>query len=115
MRSRVLPGLTLMGRNGFVGTVMSGSCCASASGTATGLPLAMDAPSYMCAAPGDTRALASALTALASNPLRRARLGRAGPERGRERFSVDAMGRALVRVYSGLAGGAPGAAHEAAA
>jgi glycosyltransferase involved in cell wall biosynthesis len=66
-------------------------------------------------APGDTRALGSALTALASNPARRARLGRAGPERARERFSVDAMGRDLVRIYSGLIRGAPGAAHEAAA
>jgi glycosyltransferase involved in cell wall biosynthesis len=66
-------------------------------------------------APGDTRALGSALTTLASNPLRRARLGRAGPERARERFSVETMGRDLVRIYSGLTRGAPGAAHEAAA
>lgn len=66
-------------------------------------------------APGDTRALGSAVTALASNPLRRARLGRAGPDRARERFSVEAMARAMVRIYSGLAGDAPGAPHEAAA
>jgi glycosyltransferase involved in cell wall biosynthesis len=74
-----------------------------------------DARTGVLVAPGDARALASALAALASNPLRRARLARAGKERARERFSIQAMGRALVRIYSELCGTAPAAAREAAA
>ena len=74
-----------------------------------------DARTGVLVEPGDARALASALAALASNPLRRARLARAGRERARDRFSIQAMGRALVRIYSELCGTAPEAAREAAA
>jgi glycosyltransferase involved in cell wall biosynthesis len=74
-----------------------------------------DARTGVLVAPGDARALASAVTALATNPLRRARLGRAGPERARERFSIEAMGRALVRIYSELCRIDPRVAREAAA
>jgi glycosyltransferase involved in cell wall biosynthesis len=74
-----------------------------------------DARTGVLVTPGDARALAAAVTALASNPLRRSRLGRAGPERARERFSIEAMGRALVRIYSDLSGVVPHVAHEAAA
>jgi glycosyltransferase involved in cell wall biosynthesis len=74
-----------------------------------------DARTGVLVAPGDARALAAAVAALASNPQRRARLARAGPERARERFSIQAMGRALVRIYSELSGGAPEAARQAAA
>jgi glycosyltransferase involved in cell wall biosynthesis len=66
-------------------------------------------------APGDARALAAAVTALASQPLRRTLLGRAGTERAREHFSIEAMGRDLVRIYSGIIGDTPDTAHEAAA
>ena len=74
-----------------------------------------DARTGILVAPGDARALASAVAALASNPLRRARLARAGRERARDRFSIQAMGRALVRIYSDLCGTTSEAAREAAA
>jgi glycosyltransferase involved in cell wall biosynthesis len=50
-------------------------------------------------APGDAEALASALARLLADPELSARLGRAGPERVRERYHVDAMVDGYERIY----------------
>ncbi|WP_437480227.1 glycosyltransferase [Sorangium sp. So ce1014] len=51
--------------------------------------------------PGDAEALAGALVELAEDPARRARMGAAGWERARERFSLERMVADYVRVCLG--------------
>jgi glycosyltransferase involved in cell wall biosynthesis len=58
----------------------------------------------LCAA-SDPQALAEAIEALLLDPARARALGEAGRDAVRERFSADAMARALVDVCAGLAGG----------
>jgi glycosyltransferase involved in cell wall biosynthesis len=71
-----------------------------------------DARTGVLVAPGDARALAAAVVALAANPMRRGRLARAGPARARERFSIESMSASLTGIYSDLAGIAPAGARR---
>lgn len=52
--------------------------------------------------PGDPRALADAINALAADPERRLRLGEAGRLRATEEFSLEKMKRETLRIYERL-------------
>ena len=99
------------GRVAVEAMAMGRPVVASAHGGA--LETVEDAVTGRLVPPGDTRALADALSDLARDPDARARLGAAGRARARERFSVEAMTSATLSVYKGLLnGGAAPAARE---
>jgi glycosyltransferase involved in cell wall biosynthesis len=67
----------------------------------------------LLATPRDVAGFAAAAAALTGDPARRAALGRAGRLQAAGRFSLEAMGRAMNRIYAGLAGLPPAPAVEA--
>jgi glycosyltransferase involved in cell wall biosynthesis len=68
-----------------------------------GVPEAVcDGETGLIVAPGDSQALAGAISALIADPARRERFGAAGRRRVQERFSTHAMATAVEGVYERL-------------
>jgi len=80
-----------------------------------GVPeLVQDGASGLLVPPGDEAALGSALRALATDPDRRAAMGRTGQRHARERFRVETMAEAYGRLYESLVARADGIAARGA-
>jgi glycosyltransferase involved in cell wall biosynthesis len=70
----------------------------------------VDGETGLLVPPSDARALAAAMRALASDPARRAKLGRAGRARVLESFGLERMVDETIAVYREVLGGATAAA-----
>lgn len=72
--------------------------------TAAGGPLdiVVDGETGLLAVPGDSAALAAAITALLDDPARRAEMGRKGRERVEHHFSNVTAARRVERIYANL-------------
>jgi glycosyltransferase involved in cell wall biosynthesis len=99
----VMPSFTEGTPNSIIEAMASGKpIIASAVG---GIPDMIDSESGILVPPGDTRALAAAMTLLAQDPQRRIRMGRAAQGRYRRLFSPDAVVPLVLETYTRVAEG----------
>lgn len=93
----VMPSFTEGTPNSIVEAMANGKpIIASAVG---GIPDMIDSESGILVPPGDTRALARAMTSLARNPQQRRRMGQAARERYRQLFSPQAVVPLMLETY----------------
>jgi rhamnosyl/mannosyltransferase len=69
--------------------------------------VSLDRVTGLTVPPGDSVALAAAITALFADPARRAEMGAAARRRVLESFSADAMARLTLDVYTAALSGSP--------